>query len=179
VLEHAEKVQKALEGAGVRVKLDLRDDVSPGFKFNDWEMRGVPVRVEIGPRDVEGDAVVLGRRDKPGKEGKTFGVPAAGIGEAVVSLLAEVQAGLLRQATEHRDANTHRVSSYDEFKETLDGKGGFLRVHWAGTSADEDRIKEDTKATIRVFPFDADEGEGVCFYTGQKTSRVALFARSY
>ncbi len=114
VMEHAAKVKAALEAAGVRVKLDLRDDVSPGYKFNDWEMRGVPVRVEIGPRDVEGDAVVLGRRDIPGKEGKQFGIPAAQVGDAVRNLLVEIQAGLLRQATEFRDANTRSVSTYDE-----------------------------------------------------------------
>ena len=179
VLEHAERVLAALVGAGVRTKIDLRDDVSPGFKFNDWEMRGVPVRVEIGPRDVEGDAVVLARRDRPGKEGKQFGVPATGVGQAVRDLLDDVQASLLQQATEFRDANTHRASSYDEFKEVLDAKGGFIRVHWAGSDEDEDRIKEETKATIRCFPSESDEGEGVCFLTGEKTSQVALFARAY
>jgi prolyl-tRNA synthetase len=180
VVEMAERVRAALAGAGVRVKIDLRDDVTPGFKFNDWEMRGVPVRVEIGPRDVEQDAVVLARRDIPGKEGKQFGVPAASVGESVTALLGEIQANLLRQATEYRDANTtHGVSSYDEFKQVLEGKGGFIRTHWAGSDEDEDRVKDDTKATIRCFPFDPDEGEGVCFLTGKKTNQVALFARAY
>ena len=179
VMEHAAKVQASLVAAGVRVKLDTRDDVSPGYKFNDWEMRGVPVRVEIGPRDVEGDAVVLGRRDVPGKEGKHFGIPAAGVGDAVRNLLVEIQAGLLRQATEFRDANTRSVSSYDDFRQLIDGDGGFIRVHWAGSDEDEDTIKEQTKATIRCFPEGADEGEGVCFYTGQKTTQVAIFARAY
>ena len=179
VMEHAAKVKAALEAAGVRVKLDLRDDVSPGYKFNDWEMRGVPVRVEIGPRDVEGDAVVLGRRDVPGKEGKQFGIPAAQVGDAVRNLLVEIQAGLLRQATEFRDANTRSVSTYDEFRQLIEGDGGFVRVHWAGSDEDEDTIKEETKATIRVFPEGADDGEGVCFYTGKKTTQIALFARAY
>jgi prolyl-tRNA synthetase len=142
-------------------------------------MRGVPVRVEIGPRAVEGNAVVLARRDVPGKEGKQFGVPADGVGAAVVDLLGEIQAGLLRQATEYRDANTHRAASYEEFKEVLDTKGGFIRTHWAGTDEDEDRIKEETKATIRCFPSVADEGEGVCFLTGERTSQIAIFARAY
>ncbi len=179
VMEHAAKVKAALEAAGVRAKLDTRDDVSPGYKFNDWEMRGVPVRVEIGPRDVEGDAVVLGRRDVPGKDGKQFGIPAAQVGDAVRNLLVEIQAGLLRQATEFRDANTRSVSSYDDFRQLIDGDGGFIRVHWAGSDEDEDTIKEETKATIRCFPEDADEGEGVCFYTGKKTTQVAIFARAY
>ena len=86
---------------------------------------------------------------------------------------------MLQQATDFREANTRTVSDYDEFKQVLEAQGGFIRVHWAGTSEDEDRIKEETKATIRCYPFDAPEGEGVCFYTGQKTDRVALFARAY
>jgi prolyl-tRNA synthetase len=179
VLEHAEKVLASLSGSGVRAKLDARDDLKPGFKFNDWEMRGVPVRVEIGPRDVEQDAVVLARRDRPGKEGKQFGVSASGAGEAVRALLAEIQAELLRLATEFRDANTHRVASYDEFKQVIDGQGGFIRAHWAGSDEDEDRIKDETKATLRCFPLEQEEGEGVCFLTGRKTSQVAIFARAY
>ena len=179
VMAHAHKVMDALRDAGVRVKLDDRDEGSPGFKFNDWEMRGVPLRIEIGPRDVEKDAMVLARRDIPGKEGKTFGVPAAGAGAAVTDMLDTIQAAMLRRATEFRDANTRTVQSYDEFKQVLEGPGGFLRVHWAGSNEDEDRIKEETKATIRCFPFDAAADEGTCFYTGKKTDRVALFARAY
>ncbi|HEX9118578.1 MAG TPA: proline--tRNA ligase [Anaerolineae bacterium] len=175
----AEQVAATLRAAGVRVKLDLRDELSSGFKFNDWEMRGVPLRIEIGPRDVAQNAVVLARRDIPGKAGKTFGVPVAGIAAAVQDMLVTIQAGMLSRATEFRAANTHYVASYDEFKEVLGTKGGFLRVHWAGTGEDEDRIKEETKATIRCFPFDAPEGEGVCFYTGKRTDRVAIFARAY
>jgi prolyl-tRNA synthetase len=179
VLGLAHQVLGALNGAGVRVKLDDREDQTPGFKFNDWEMRGVPVRIEIGPRDVAQNAVVTARRDQPGKEGKTFGVPVANIVERVTTLLDEVQAALLAQATAYRDANTRSVASYDEFKQVLDGPGGFIRVHWAGTRADEDFIQEETKATIRCLPLDKPEGEGVCFYTGQKTDRIAIFARAY
>jgi len=180
VLEAAERVRAQLADGGVRVKLDDREEVSPGFKFNDWEMRGVPVRVEIGPRDVAQNAVVLARRDRPGKEGKTFGVPADGVTEAVKALLDEVQAALLQRATEFRDANTHTgIRDYEEFKEVLAEKGGFIRVHWAGSAEDEDRIKEETKATIRCFPLDAEEGPGRCFYTGKETDCVAIFARAY
>jgi prolyl-tRNA synthetase len=103
----------------------------------------------------------------------------ANIVERVTTLLDEVQAALLAQATAYRDANTRSVASYDEFKQVLDGPGGFIRVHWAGTRADEDFIQEETKATIRCLPLDKPEGEGVCFYTGQKTDRVAIFARAY
>jgi prolyl-tRNA synthetase len=179
VFEHAERVFAALRGAGVRAKFDTRDDVQPGYKFNDWEMRGVPVRVEIGPRDVEGDAVVLARRDRPGKEGKQFGVPAAAVGEAVIALLSDIQANLLESATAFRDENTRRPTSYDEFRQILDGEGGFLRVHWAGSDEDEDRIKDETKATIRCLPLETPEGEGVCFLTGKRTEQVAIFARAY
>ena len=180
IMEAAEQARAQLAASGVRVKLDDRDEVSPGFKFNDWEMRGVPVRVEIGPRDVAKNAVVLARRDRPGKEGKTFGVPAAGLADAVSALLDEVQAGLLQRATEFRNANTHTgIHDYEEFKEVLAEKGGFLRVHWAGSGEDEDRVKEDTKATIRLYPLETEEGAGRCFYTGKETERIAIFARAY
>jgi prolyl-tRNA synthetase len=180
VMDAAEQAQARLAASGIRVKLDDRDEVSPGFKFNDWEMRGVPVRLEIGPRDVAKNAVVLARRDRPGKEGKTFGVPAEGVAEAIEGLLSEVQAALLQRATEFREANTHTgITDYGEFKEVLAEKGGFLRVHWAGDGEDEDRVKEETKATIRLFPLEADEGPGRCFYTGQETDCIAIFARAY
>jgi len=179
VFEMAERVRALLEDAGLRVHLDSRDEYTPGFKFNDWEMRGVPVRVEIGPRDVEQNAVVVARRDQPGKEGKKFGVPVNEASGHVKELLMSIQAGLLQKATEFRDANTHRINSYEEFKEVLNEEGGFLRAHWTGNNEDEERIKEETKATIRCFPLDAPEGEGVCFYTGEKTEQVAIFARAY
>ncbi len=175
----ADQVTAALKGVGIRVKLDAREEVSAGFKFNDWEMRGVPLRIEIGPRDVEQNAVVFARRDMPGKEGKTFGIPVAGVAEAAREMLVTIQANMLRRATEFRDANTRTVKNFEEFKEVLESQGGFIRVHWAGTGEDEDAIKEATKATIRCLPFDPPEGEGVCFYTGKRTKQVAIFARAY
>jgi prolyl-tRNA synthetase len=179
VLALAAQVAATLKDAGVRVKLDERNELSAGFKFNDWEMRGVPLRIEIGPRDVEQNAVVFARRDVPGKEGKTFGVPVAGLAAAVQEMLASIQVAMLRRATEFRDSNTFTAHTYEEFKEVIESKGGFLRVHWAGTSQDEDSIKEETKATVRCYPFDPPEGTGTCFYTGKKTDRVAVFARAY
>ena len=179
VLEFCERVRSMLDDAGIRVHLDDREDQTPGFKFNDWEMRGVPVRLEIGPRDLEKNAVVLARRDRPGREGKTFGVPVEGLADSVRALLAEVQQELLRQATEFREANTRRVSSYDEFKAVLDEQGGFIRVHWAGSDQDEDRIQTETKATLRCLPLDTPEGEGECFLTGKRTGQIAIFARAY
>lgn len=179
VMELAGKVFAALKEGGVRVHLDAREELTPGFKFNDWEMRGVPLRIEIGPRDVQQNAVVVARRDRPGREGKEFGVPVEGIVATVRERLADVQASLLAQATAFREANTHRVSSYDEFREVIEEQGGFIRVHWAGSRADEERIQEETRATIRCLPLEADEGEGVCFYTGRRTKQVAIFARAY
>jgi len=179
VLTSAGQVAGALKDAGVRVKLDDRDEVNAGFKFNDWELRGVPLRIEIGPRDVEQNAVVLARRDILGKEGKTFGVPVPGIAGAVQEMLITIQAAMLRRATEYRDANTRSVSSYQEFKELLESHGGFIRAHWGGAGEDEDRIKEETKATIRCFPFELQGQPGTCFYTGRQTDRVAVFARAY
>jgi len=179
VLAFAERVDRALREAGIRVHLDLRDDLTPGFKFNDWEMRGVPARIEIGPRDVRQQAVVLARRDRPGREGKITGVPVSLVVESVRELLADVQAGLLAQATAMRDANTHYVTDYEQFKAVLDGPGGFVRAHWAGSAEDEARIQEETRATLRCYPLDAEEGEGRCFFTGARSGRVALFARAY
>ena len=179
VLERAGQLAGVLKESGIRVKLDDRDELSAGFKFNDWEMRGVPLRIEIGPRDVEQNAVVLARRDITGKEGKTFGVPMGGGVEAVREMLSTIQAAMLRRATEFRAANTRTVQSYAEFKEVLDSQGGFLRAYWAGSNEDEDRIKDDTKATIRCFPSEESESRGTCFYTGQPAGQVAIFARAY
>ncbi len=178
VLEASQRVAAELRDADVRVRLDDRDQVSPGFKFNDWEMRGVPLRIEIGPKDVEQEQVVLARRDVPGRDGKQT-IARAALTPQVRETLDAIQAALLERATRFRDENTHRVASYEEFKEVLETKGGFIRVHWAGTGEDEDRIKEETKATIRCFPLETPEGRGRCFYTGQETDRVAIFARAY
>jgi prolyl-tRNA synthetase len=180
VLPVAQALLAQLTAAGIRARLDTRDGMTPGFKFNDWEMRGVPTRIELGPRDVAGNSFVLARRDVPGKEGKRMGLPLDGAAAAVRDLLAEVQAGLLAQATAFRDANTtHGMGSYDEFKQVIEGRGGFVRTWWAGSDEDETRVKTDTRATLRCLPLDTPEGEGICFMTGQRTSQVAIFARAY
>ncbi len=178
VLEAARRVEGILREAGVRVHLDDRDEHTPGYKFNEWELRGVPLRVEIGPRDVENRQVVLARRDIPGREGKSS-VPVDEVVSHVQFMLDTVQQALFDRAKRFMDENTHTVSNYEEFKEVLANKGGFVRVFWAGSDEDEIRIKEETKATIRCYPFDHDGSEGTCFYTGKKTTRVAIFARAY
>lgn len=165
-----------LREAGVRVHVDERDQ-RPGFKFNDWEMRGVPVRLEIGPKDVENEKAVLARRDVLGKEGKQF-IPQAGIVEAVKTLLDDVQAAMLKRATEFRDANIHDVKNADDFKQVIES-GGWARGWWLGSDDDERRVKDETGATLRCFPFEQPDGGGECFYTGASAERVALFAKAY
>jgi len=166
-----------LRGAEVRIHLDDRDE-TPGFKFNDWEMRGVPVRLEIGPKDLEKASVVLARRDIPGKEGKRF-VPQEGIVQAVQDLLAEVQANMLAQATRFRDSRIHDVSSYDELRQAVEANT-WARGYWAGSDEDERRIKEETGATLRCLPLEGQPEDGVCFYTGKRgNGRIALFAKAY
>jgi len=176
VFEALKQVRKQL--SAFRVKVDTREGVTPGFKFNDWEMRGVPLRIEIGPRDVEKDQVVLARRDVPGRDGKSF-VSREGLDQAVGDLLEQIHDAMFARALAFREEHTHRVESYEAFKQVLEDEGGFLRVHWAGTGEDEDRIKEETKATLRCFPLDAPEGRGRCFYTGEETDRIAIFGRAY
>ncbi|MCB8950701.1 MAG: proline--tRNA ligase [Ardenticatenales bacterium] len=176
VMEAVEQIARALVAEGIRVKVDDRDNLTPGFKFNDWELRGVPTRIEIGPRDVAKNAVALARRDVPGREGKVF-VSQDGLAARVKELLTEIHVGMLDKATRFRDANTHDVSDYAGFKEAI--QTGFARVWWAGGNEDELRVKEETKATIRCFPLEQPGGGGVCFYTGKPADRVAIFSRAY
>ncbi|MFW5709637.1 MAG: proline--tRNA ligase [Chloroflexota bacterium] len=176
VMEVLERLVAQLVAADVRVQIDARED-SPGFKFNDWEMRGVPVRLEVGPKDIEKGSAVLARRDVPGKEGKQF-VSQDGIVEAVKSLLDEVQANLLRDATIFRDTNTHDVDSYDAFKAVIQD-GGWVRCRWAGSSDDERRVKEETGATLRCFPLEQPGGKAPCIYTGKPAQEIAIFAKAY
>ncbi len=170
-----ERVEKMLKGK-VRVKVDLSEN-TPGWKFNEWELRGVPVRMEIGPRDVQNNSVVLVRRDNRVKEQ----VSLEALETRLPALLEEVQKALLQRAVEFRAANTHYTDSYEEFKELIAEKRGFVRVKWAEDSAAELAIKEETKATLRVIPFDQPEGgvKGKCIYTGKPATCEAIFARAY
>lgn len=177
VLEAVARLQRELVDANIRVYVDRREGLSPGFKFNDWEMRGVPARLEIGPKDVQNGTVALARRDIPGKEGKQF-VSQSGISAKVNELLAEIQANMLKQAADFRDANIHDVQSYDDLKAVVE-KGGWARGWWAGSNADEGRIKDETGATVRCIPFDQPGGEGKCFFSGQPAEKIALFSKAY
>lgn len=174
--EAAEQIRLRL--ANTRTFVDQREDLTPGFKFNDWEMRGVPLRIEIGPKDIDAGQAVLARRDLPGREGKQE-VALGKLETVVETMLTEIQESLYERAVRFSDENTHHVESYDEFKEVLADQGGFIRNHWAGTSEDEAQIKEETKATIRCLPIDRPEGKGRCFFTGKETDQVAVFAKGY
>jgi prolyl-tRNA synthetase len=176
VMETVARLKQELVGAGVRVHVDARDAVSPGFKYNDWEMRGVPVRMEIGPKDVEKHNAVLARRDM-GKEGKQV-VSQEGIAQRVKDLLADVQANMLKQATDFRDANIHDVTGYDQLRQVVEA-GGWARGWWAGSGDDEGHIKDETGATIRCFPFEQPTDQGKCFMTGKDGGQIALFGRAY
>jgi prolyl-tRNA synthetase len=176
VMEAATGLHRELVTAGIRVKLDARDGLTPGFKFNDWEMRGVPLRVEIGPKDVEKTTVVLARRDRPGKEGKIV-VSRQGAIATITSLLEDIQLALLKKATAFRDAHLHDVTDYESFKQAVEK--GFARVWWDGDAALERQIKEETKATLRCIPLDQPDRTGTCFMTGRPTRTQAIFARAY
>ncbi len=176
VLEAANRISSELVDAGIRVKIDDRDNLSPGFKYNDWELRGVPARIEIGPRDLAKNSVALARRDIPGRDGKQF-VSQDGLSTTVANLLEEIQQNLLDRATRFRDENTHDVDNMDDFNRAV--KNGFARVWWAGDNDEEEQVKEKTKATIRCFPFDQPGGTGTCFYTGRQADKIAIFGRAY
>lgn len=176
VMEAADRLFSELKAAGVRVKFDDRDNVSSGFKFNDWEMRGVPVRVEIGPKDIEKGTVALARRDKPGREGKTF-VSQQGIVESVKNLLTDVQAALLKRATEYRDANIHDAKNFDELKKAV--QDGWAFAYWCESAECEKKVKEEAKATTRNIPFNQPEKEGTCVVCGKPSKRKVYFAKAY
>jgi prolyl-tRNA synthetase len=183
VLENAQRLRKELLDAGIRVKMDEREGSSPGFKFNDWEMRGVPLRMELGPKDVAKGSVVLARRDRPGKEGKSF-VPQPGIAASVTQMLGEIQQGLYDRALAFRKANTTEPADYEQFKQAVEK--GFAFAWWCGSGDCEAKIKEETKATMRCIPLDQTlggasqaGGSGKCVYCGAAASERAIFARAY
>ena len=163
----------------VTVKVDDREQYQPGFKFNEWELKGVPVRVELGPKDLAKGACVLARRDLPGKEAKEMNVPLTGAAVRVGEMLKAMQNALFERARKFRDENTREVNSYDEFKKLIEEPGGFLLAHWDGTRATEDRIAAETKATIRCIPFDRPKEAGQCMVTGQSSEGRVVFAKAY
>lgn len=175
VLEYCTAIKKKMESAGIRLKLDDRDQYKPGWKFSQHEVEGIPLRLAVGPRDVKNNNVEIARRDLKTKEI----VPADNIDSLVTELLDEIQHQLFKSARERREQNTRYVDSYDEFKETIEEKGGFIYAHWDGTPETEAKIQTETKATIRCIPLKEDKEEGKCMVTGKPSKRRVLFARSY
>ena len=173
--EVAKNLVNQLRAKGVRVKYDNRDTQKPGWKFNEYELKGVPVRIAIGPKDVEKGTVELARRDTLQKE---F-ISNENVVERVISLMDEIQDNLYKKAVSHRAKNTSEVASYEEFKKVLDTKGGFVLAHWDGTAETEEKIKNETKATIRCIPLDGRIEAGTCMVTGNPSTRRVLFARAY
>lgn len=175
VLAHAERVRAALSG-GFRVKVDARENIKPGAKYFEWERKGVPLRLEIGPRDVAGDSVFAA----PRTGGKKFGIPAGTVAQGVADALAAIQSDLYGRALARQQDTMRACTSYDGFKAELE-KGGFIRVYWTDDAANEEKIKEETKATIRCFPLEGQEAAAgqTCFYSGRPATHVALFARAY
>jgi len=172
---HVEGLVKELRSKGISVKYDNRDTHKPGFKFNEYELKGVPLRIAIGPRDLENGTYELARRDTLTKET----VAAEGISDLVVNLLDEIQDNLWTKAFNHRSENITEVEDYATFKEVLEQKGGFISAHWDGSADTEDRIKEETKATIRCIPLDQKIEEGSCIYSGKPSKGRVLFAKAY
>ena len=175
VLNHAKKLYEDLNAAGIRVKLDDRDTHTPGYKFNDYELKGVPIRLGIGPKDIEKGTVELARRDNLTK---SF-IPQDDLASHVKNLLSEIQSNLFDRALAFRDSHITVCDSYTDFKKVLDSKGGFISAHWDGTEETEMKIKQETKATIRCIPIDTEKEEGKCIYSGNPSSQRVLFAKAY
>lgn len=182
VVAAARNVYDSLKADGIRVQLDDSLDRTPGWKFNNYELKGVPVRIEIGPRDVESGTCVVARRDVLGKEGKTMGISMApdAVTTFVKSTLADVQASLLAQAKAFRDENIIDVSTLEHAREVIEA-GQWVRAYWAGTDEEEEAFKELTGATLRCYPFDQPDlpFDKVCFYSGRDATEVAIFAKAY
>lgn len=171
----ANQLKKELEEKDIRVKYDNRDNQRPGWKFADYEFKGVPLRIAIGGRDMENGTVELARRDT--KEKQT--VSQAGLSGMISGLLTEIQDSLYLKALKFRDSMIHKVETYDQFKDVLENKGGFISAHWDGTSETEELIKQETKATIRCIPLNNPLENGVCIYSGKPSVQRVLFAKAY
>ena len=173
--EKANQIKTNLEAKGISVKYDNRDTHKPGWKFAEYELKGVPVRIAIGPRDLENNTLEVARRDTLEKELYS----QDGIENKLEDLLQEIQSNIYQKALKFREENTFKVDTYDDFKDILENKGGFILAHWDGTSETEQKIKEETKATIRVIPFDAETEDGKCIYSGKPSKKRVLFAKAY
>ena len=174
VLEKARELTQSLLAAGIRADIDEREQ-SPGWKFNEWEMKGVPVRIEIGPKDIENQSVVLVRRDTLLKEQ----APIEGLPQTIQQVLADVHAGMHEKALAHREAHTFDATDFEGFKNALENGRGFIRGMWCGERACEDAIKEQTGATTRCMPFAQENLSGVCVLCGKPAKQMMFFAKAY
>jgi prolyl-tRNA synthetase len=174
ISEKVNPIFEQLKAAGISVKYDDDDKQRSGWKFAEYELKGVPVRLAIGMRDLENGTVEVARRDNLTKEAR----PLEGIVDYIKDLLDEIQINLFERARTFREENTFKVDSWDGFKEQIE-KGGFILAHWDGTAETEEKIKDETKATIRCIPLDAPEEEGKCVYTGSPSNKRVIFARAY
>jgi prolyl-tRNA synthetase len=175
VMEKADAYFAALKAAGIRVKLDARDHQSPGFKFAEYELKGVPVRIAIGPRDVANGTVEVARRDTKEKHVMS----ETDLIHKIQHLLEQIQTNLYQKALDYRTEHITAVNTWGEFKDVLENKTGFISAHWDGSSETEQKIKEETKATIRCIPLNNHQEEGVCVYSGKPSTQRVLFAKSY
>ncbi len=175
VMPVAEALNRQL--AQFRVKLDARGEVTPGFKFNDWEMRGVPLRIEIGPKDVDNGVVTIARRHLPGRAGKSTLPLGSEIASQIQAVLDEIQAAMLEKARTFRNAHIHEPKNYEELKQIV--QDGWALAYWCGSTECEARVKEDTKATTRCIPLDQPEGRGKCIVCGEPAKSKVYFARAY
>ncbi len=175
ISDRIKPIIKALRRKHITVKFDTRDTHKPGWKFAEYELKGVPLRLAIGARDLENGTVELARRDTLSKET----VSIEGVESHIEALLEEIQDSLYAKAIAHRKEHYTKVDTYEEFKNVLENKGGFIAAHWDGTIETEEKIKQETKATIRCIPLDAENEDGICVYSGAKSNRRVLFAKAY
>jgi prolyl-tRNA synthetase len=174
ISEKANPIFEELKAAGISVKYDDDDKQRSGWKFAEYELRGVPIRLGMGMRDLESGSIEVARRDNLTKESR----PLEGIVAHVKALLDEIQENIYQRALKFREDNTFRVDTWDEFKDQVE-RGGFILAHWDGTAETEDKIKDETKATIRCIPLDAPEEAGKCVYSGSPSNKRVIFARAY
>lgn len=175
VMESATKIAEELRSKGITVKLDDDDNRKPGWKFAEYELKGVPLRIAIGPRDVENNVVELARRDTQTKSS----VPQEGIGNYIKDLLEEIQENIYTKALDYRNSHITKVDTYEEFKTVLESKGGFISAHWDGTEETEQKIKEETKATIRCILLENEQEAGTCIVSGNPSKERVIFAKAY
>jgi prolyl-tRNA synthetase len=173
ILPVAEKIRQRIEKKGFRVELDAREQFTPGWKFSEWEMKGVPLRLEIGPRDIKNNKAVLVRRDNRNKQV----VAQEELDNKIQEILANIQKDMFNKSLSFRDANTHEVENYQDFESIMKSEMGFIKTFWCGDPECETKIKEDTKATIRAIITTKEKGK--CVYCGKDAGRLVYFAKAY